>query len=172
MNKFIVIFSISLLGTAMAVEKDIEFEKAVNARVLEKSKMLDQKNIVNFLKNLLKKEEELKALEIRLKRKEEALNLQSKELGDKIGRFVASQKKFIGCIDGLEKGKKQKTAHLVEIIGGMKPSMAGKVLSVQDLDIAVAILSELPAQKMSKIFNSMDQEISARLQKQYMDMKK
>ena len=61
---------------------------------------------------------------------------------------------------------------MVEIISGMKPVMAGNVLSVQDSDIAVKILSELPAMKISKIFNSMDKEISARLQKQYMNMKK
>ena len=172
MTKFIVIFLTSILSLAMAAEENAELEKKINARVLEKLKLLNQDNIVNFSRNLLKKEEELKNLEARLKRKEEEMGLHSKALGDKIGRFVASQKKFIGCIDNLEKGKKQRVSHLVEIIGGMRPAMAGKVLSVQDLDIAVAILSELPAQKMSKIFNSMDQEISARLQKQYMDMKK
>ena len=174
MIKFIVIFSTIFSGFVMAEQKSDEagnIEKMINSRVLEKLKMIDKNNIINFSKNLLKKEAELKNLEKRLKRKEEELGIHAKELDDKIGRFIASQQKFIGCVDDLDKGKKRRVSHLVEIIGGMRPAVAGKVLSVQDLDIAVAILSELPAQKMSKIFNSMDQEISARLQKQYMDMK-
>ena len=61
---------------------------------------------------------------------------------------------------------------MVDVISGMRPQSAADVLSVQDVDISVKILGDLPPEKVSKIFNSMDKEISARLQKQFMSMKK
>ena len=176
MDKLIAGLAIIILNSSMADEKkscgNDEINKMVNAKVLEKLELLSESNVVKFSKNLLIKEEELKEKEEKLKIREEELKIYSEELDSKINRFVEKQKKFIVCIDNVEKGKKKRVNHLVEIIAGMKPSMAGNVLSVQDSDIAVKILSELPAMKMSKIFNSMDKEISARLQKQYMNMKK
>ena len=176
MDKFIIGLAIIMLNSSVAAEKitytQDEIDKIVNKKVLEKLKRTNGKNIVEFSKSLLKKEEDLKKIEIKLKRREEELQINSKELSDKINQFIKKQKKFIGCIDDVEKGKKKRISHLVEIVGGMKPAMAGNVLSVQDSGIAVKILSELPAIKMSKIFNSMDKEISARLQKQYMNMKR
>ena len=172
----LIIVLISLASLSMVSAKksytEAEIKKLVNEKVLEKMRLVSENNIINFSKNLLKKEEKLKKFEMRLKRKEEELKIYSKDLDEKISRFVEKQKKIIGCMDNMEKSKKKRIHHLVEIISGMKPSRAGSVLSVQDSDIAVKILSELPAVKMSKIFNSMNQEISARLQKQYMNMQK
>ena len=176
MIKLIVVLIISISGFLMASEKrtltESEITKMINEEVLKKMERINEKNIIGFSRNLLHKEEELNDFETRLKRKEEKLKINQKELSEKIGQFIDKQKKFIGCIDNVEKNKRKRVGHLVEIIAGMKPKMAGNVLSVQDSDIAVEILSELPAVKMSKIFNSMDKEISARLQKQYMNMKK
>ena len=175
MGKFIIGLAIAISDLSMAAEKtytESEVNKIVNTKILEKLNLVGKKNIVAFSKSLLRKEEELKNFETKLKRKKEELQIYSKELDGKIDQFVEKQKKFIGCIDNVEKGKRKRINHLVEIIAGMKPVMAGSILSVQDSDIAVKILSELPAVKISKIFNSMDREISARLQKQYMNMKK
>jgi flagellar motility protein MotE (MotC chaperone) len=61
---------------------------------------------------------------------------------------------------------------MVDVVSGMRPQNAADILSVQDVEIAVKILGKLEPTKVSKIFNSMDKEISARLQKQYMNMKK
>jgi flagellar motility protein MotE (MotC chaperone) len=61
---------------------------------------------------------------------------------------------------------------MVEVISGMKPQSAADVLAVQDPDLSVRILGQLEAQKASKIFNLMDKEVSARLQKQFLQMKK
>ena len=61
---------------------------------------------------------------------------------------------------------------MVDVISAMRPQNAADVLSVQDADISVQILEKLDPTKISKIFNSMDKEISARLQKQFMNMKK
>ena len=54
----------------------------------------------------------------------------------------------------------------------MKPDKAASVLSVQDSEIAVQILQMIDPKKASKIFNFMDKEVSAKLQKQYLQMKK
>ncbi len=54
----------------------------------------------------------------------------------------------------------------------MRPEKASQLLSVQGAEISVQILSEIDEKKASKIFNLMDKEISARLQKQYLDMKR
>ena len=47
-----------------------------------------------------------------------------------------------------------------------------QVLSTQDADISVKILEKIDPTKASKIFNLMDKEVSARLQKQYLNMQK
>ena len=176
MGKLIAALIAMILSSSIVAEKKLytedEVNKIINSKVLEKLKMVSEKNVVRFSKSLLRKEEKLKSLEIKIKKEREELKIHSTELGDKIARFIEKQKKFIGCMNSVEKGKKKRIGHLVEIIAGMKPAMAASVLSVQDPDITVKILSELPAAKMSKIFNSMDKEISARLQKQYMNMKK
>ena len=61
---------------------------------------------------------------------------------------------------------------MVEVISGMKPQNAADVLAIQDPELSVRILSLLESQKTSKIFNLMDKEVSARLQKQFLQMKK
>ena len=58
------------------------------------------------------------------------------------------------------------------MLSGMKPDAAAQVLSVQDPLIAVKMISKLDSAKVSKIFNKMDKEVSARLQKQFLTMQK
>ena len=65
-----------------------------------------------------------------------------------------------------------KDIRVVEVISGMRPQNAADLLSVQESDLAVKILGQLDPAKVSKIFNLMDKEISAKLQKQFMTMKK
>ena len=54
----------------------------------------------------------------------------------------------------------------------MRAAKAAEILSVQESDLTVQILGKLPPEKVSKIFNLMEKEVSARLQKQFMSMKK
>ena len=60
--------------------------------------------------------------------------------------------------------------HLVQVVSGMKPQTAADMLAVQDSTLTVEIISKLDPTKVSKIFNLMDKEISARLQKEYLNM--
>ncbi|MBT3586860.1 MAG: hypothetical protein HN509_18255 [Halobacteriovoraceae bacterium] len=120
----------------------------------------------------MKKEEELKISQLALKKKEEQLVINEKDFTRKVSGFNGDQQKVLGCIDASDKKQSKRVEHMVEVISGMKPVSAAQVLSVQDADISVKILGLLEPKKVSKIFNLMDKEISARLQKQYMTMKK
>ena len=149
-------------------EFDEALEKALNAK-LERFRPA---NIVTVSKELMEKEKKLSLYEIKLKDKEEQLNLSERELSKKYRELQTQQNKLISCIDNNDRDKKKRIDHMVDVVSGMRPATAAEVLSVQDVDISVRILDRLSATKVSKIFNSMDKEISARLQKQYMNMKK
>ena len=96
-----------------------------------------------------------------------------KDFRSKIKLFRDEQDKVIGCVRDNEKdASKKRIDHIVKVISGMKPANAAEVLTVQDSGISVQIISKLNPEKVSKIFNLMDKEISARLQKSYINMKK
>jgi flagellar motility protein MotE (MotC chaperone) len=54
----------------------------------------------------------------------------------------------------------------------MKADKAAQVLAIQDPEITMKILGKLESKTVSRIFNLMDKEISARIQKQFMTMKR
>ena len=89
-----------------------------------------------------------------------------------MSEFESVKSGIIGCLDKNQEQKNSRISKVVEVISNMKPVKAAEILAVQDSDISVNILSKLDPTKASKIFNLMDKEISARLQKQYLDMKK
>jgi flagellar motility protein MotE (MotC chaperone) len=78
----------------------------------------------------------------------------------------------LGCLQKHEDDAKNRVSQQVEVVSNMQPAKAALLLSVQEADIAVQILQLLDPKKASKIFNLMDKEVSARLQKQYMNMKR
>ena len=86
--------------------------------------------------------------------------------------FQASQKKFLGCVDEKDAKANKRVSQMVEVISGMKPQSAADMLAIQEPDLSVQILAELDSTKVSKIFNLMPKEVSARLQKQFLEMKK
>lgn len=149
-----------------------EFKKAVMEEVSKTMKKAGSANLVDFSKELLEKEEGIKVKELALKKQEEQLANNIADFKKSIAEFQASQKKFLGCVDDKNEKTEKRVSQMVEVISGMKPQTAADVLTVQDPDLSVRILSELEASKASKIFNLMDKEVSARLQKQFLQMKK
>jgi len=149
-----------------------EFQDAVNERVEKQLKRLGRGKIIGFSKELMKKEEVLKLREIELEKRAEQLYMNSGDFEKKVKTFQNRQIKFLGCLDESDKQREKRITHMVDVVSGMKPQSAAEVLSVQDADISIKILGMLPPEKVSKIFNLMKKEISARLQKQYMTMKK
>ena len=154
--------------TYTQAELDNEVEKQVIAKL---NKMRGSK-IVQFSKDLLKKEKVLKLEKMKLRQREEQLRQGEKDFEKKLTEFLSRQSKFLGCIDEINEQDKKRTSHMVDVIAGMRPKNAADVLSVQDPALSVKILGLLAPEKVSKIFNLMDKAISARLQKQYMNMKK
>lgn len=149
-----------------------EFQEAVQAKVEKQLARLGRGKIIGFSKELMKKEEVLKLKEIELEKKMEQLRMNTNDFKKKVKGFQGKQNKFLACLDDSDKQKEKRVTHMVDVVSGMKPASAAEVLSVQDADISIKILGMLPPEKVSKIFNLMKKEISARLQKQYMTMKK
>lgn len=157
--------------TKLTMTKD-ELDKRIHEKVQKYLQRMGRTQIVDFANELLKKEKAIEKREQDIKKREEQLLLSMKEFEKKIEDFHTKQQKILGCIDEKDKQVDSRVRHLVDIVGGMRPQQAANILSVQDADITVRILGKLPAEKVAKIFNLMDKEISARLQKQYMTMKK
>lgn len=149
-----------------------EFKMAVLEEATKLMKKAGSANIVDFSKELIEKEDDLRKREMNLTKQTEQLKNSEEDLKKKLVEFQDSQKKFLGCVEEKDAKAKQRVAQMVEVIAGMKPQSAADLLAVQDSELTVKILSELDAQKTSKIFNLMNKEVSARLQKQFLQMKK
>ncbi len=161
---------------AASVERRVyseeEFKKAVLAEVEKVMKRAGDAHLIDFSKELLEKEDSLKVKELTIVKEQEQLNLNMKDFQKKVIDFQESQKKFLGCIDAQNEKAEKRVLQMVEVISAMKPQNAAEVLTVQDPDLSVRILSQIDSLKASKIFNLMDKEVSARLQKQFLQMKK
>ncbi|MBG09040.1 MAG: hypothetical protein CME68_09800 [Halobacteriovoraceae bacterium] len=159
-------------------KKDVkEFtEKQLNEYVIKelekKLKKIGRSKILSFSKELFKKEEDLKLIELNLKREKEKIELMKKNFEKSIKEFRKKQSKIISCLDKQDLEKNKRLNHMVEVISNMRPQAAAQLLSVQENDIALKILGALDSVKVSKIFNLMTKEISSRLQKQYINMKR
>jgi len=185
MNRYIVLiiitFSLSIYAatkteapkaTEQKIYTETEFQKKLQDELAAKIKKTSGTHMVEFSKELLDREDQLKARELELKKKEEELKSSMSDFQKKVVEFQDSQKKFLGCIDNQKENTDKRVTQMVEVISGMKPQSAADVLSIQDADLAVRIMSQLESAKASKIFNLMDKQVSAKLQKQFLDMKK
>ncbi len=149
-----------------------EFKAAVLEEATKLMKKAGSAHLVDFSKELLEKEDAIKVKELTLKKEQEELAMNQADFKKKLVEFQDSQKKFLGCVDEKNEKASKRVSQMVEVISGMKPQNAADVLAVQDPDLSVKILGELESSKASKIFNLMDKEVSARLQKQFLQMKK
>jgi flagellar motility protein MotE (MotC chaperone) len=149
-----------------------EFKTAVMEEAAKLMKKAGSANLVDFSKELLEKEEAIKNKELTVKKEQEELEMSKADFKKKLVEFQDSQKKFLGCVDEKNEKADKRVSQMVDVISGMKPQNAADVLTVQDPDLSVRILSELDSAQASKIFNLMDKEVSARLQKQFLQMKK
>lgn len=164
------LFALSALAAKTYTEE--EFVKKVNEETKKKVDTIKNKSVSELTKELLDKEEKLKLRELELQKTADALKVSEADLSKRYTDLNEKQKAFIGCVEKNEDESKARIGSLVEMVSNMKPQKAAEVLSVQESDIAVKILQMIDAKKASKIFNFMDKDISARLQKQYLLMKK
>lgn len=151
-------------------EKD--FIKKVSAEVSLQVDKIKKTSVTDLTKELVKKNEEVALRQLDLKKREDALLAAEQDLANKYIEVDKKQKQIIGCVDKNVQEEKLRITQVVEMISNMKPQKAAEILSVQDSIIAVQILQKIDAKKASKIFNFMDKDVSAKLQKQYLLMKK
>ncbi len=168
----ILIFSIHSSFAQEKIYTEKDFQEKVQKEVLSRIEKMGNGSLVDFSKQLMEKEEKLRIAEIALKKKEDELQNSNRDIQAAIKSFQLKQNKFLSCLDDNERKKQERIQHMVDSIAGMKPKTAADLLSVQETDISIQILGKLESTKVSKIFNLMDKEISARLQKQYMTMKR
>ncbi|MBP5296093.1 MAG: hypothetical protein J6Y94_02040 [Bacteriovoracaceae bacterium] len=128
--------------------------------------------LVNLSQELVKREEQIKLRELALQQKSDELESNIKNFEGRLKEFEEQQSKILGCLAEQDAQKNKRLDQLVTSIAAMRPQNAAEVLSVQDADIAVRILDRLDPAQSAKIFNLMDKESSAGLQKQYLNMKK
>jgi flagellar motility protein MotE (MotC chaperone) len=147
--------------------------KAALSKELERAmKRASVEKLTELSKELLQKEEQLQLRELDLQKAQQELDISRKNFETKVQEFQGKQNKFIGCLDKQDEQREKRINHMVDVVANMKPEVAAQVLSVQETDLSVEVLGKLDASRVSKIFNLMDKEISARLQKQYLNMKK
>ncbi|MBF0362644.1 MAG: hypothetical protein HQK49_16610 [Oligoflexia bacterium] len=151
---------------------DEEIRNLINKEVDKRIDRYKPSEMAKLSKEFMKMDSEMKEKEQKLKTREEQLSFNEKELSKKILEFEKTQEKVLGCMDQNNRESEERINRIVSVISEMRPQMAAEVLSVQDPNIAVKIISMIDPNKASKIFNLMDKEISARIQKQYLNMKK
>lgn len=175
-NQFYLFAQENKLTEKSAQEKKIYSQKDFDAKVRkEVERIINRIQTKNFSKlslELLDKENKLELEKADIQIRAEQLKLAEKEFSLKLVNLEKTQKKLLGCADEKAKENSMRASKLVKILDGMKPIKSAEVLSIQDPDIAVKVLEIMDPSKSSKIFNLMDKEISARLQKQYLNMQK
>ncbi len=177
MKLFLIFLFLPIIGlSAPAAPKHVyteeEYIKKINEEVKKKVDSIKNKSVSELTKELLDKEEKLQLREMDLLKRQDSLKVTEADLARRYTDLAEKQKSFIGCVQKNDEDSKARVGQLVEMISNMKPDKAASVLSVQDIDIAVQILQMIDPKKASKMFNFMDKDISAKLQKQYLLMKK
>ncbi len=172
--KFLIFFlvSFSALANDPKIYTEKDFIKKVTEETKKKVDSIKNKSVSDLTKELLDKEEKLRLKELELQKEHDSLKVSEGELGKKYSDFEARQRAFLGCVKINEEESKGRVGQLVETISNMKPQKAAELLSVQDSEIAVRILQSINPKTASKIFNFMGKDVSAKLQKQYLEMKK
>jgi flagellar motility protein MotE (MotC chaperone) len=153
-------------------EFQTKLTEMLDKKLNESIKKITPENLVNFSHELLAKEKKLKEREQKLQEKQRELDFNIKNFTKRVRQVEEQNQQVLGCLDNNKKEVKKRLDHLVSVISNMKPQNAADILALQDPDLSVQILGVLDAEKTAKIFNLMDKEVSARLQKQYLDMKK
>ena len=151
---------------------DEHLKENIEKEISKRIKKVLPANLIDFSKELLTREDELNEKLRILKSKEDQLLINEQAFSKRVKKTDDKQIKILGCMEKNENSKQNRIDHIVKVISNMKPVSAAQVLSVQEPDLSVKILGILDAVKAAKIFNLMERDVSARLQKQYLDMKR
>lgn len=153
------------------VYTEAEFKKELAKQLDTQVERIKKSSVASLTKELLEKERALQERERQLELRAEQVKMGEESLASRILELEGRQKKILGCIDENQRKEAMRVKQLVSVISGMKPAKAAELLSVQDSGISVKIIEMIEPKRASRIFNLMDKEVSARLQKQYLNMR-
>jgi flagellar motility protein MotE (MotC chaperone) len=145
---------------------------ALKKELQEKIQYLKNTGCEEYARDLLKREHTLKEREDKLWKKNQKFSMSLINFEQKMKKFNQDREKTITCLNNNQQREDKRIDKMVEIISSMKNDKAADLIAIQDWKISVKILLRLTPSKVSKLFNQMDKEISARLQKQFLSMKK
>ena len=151
---------------------ELAVEKEVKARLDKAIDRIKKKSVSELTREILRREEGLEGRSKKLDLEELKLKNSVKDFERRIQEFEMKQDQFFSCVDKNNQEKDLRVKKMVEVIAQMKANRAADLIAVQDQQIAIKILSKLDTTKASKIFNLLEKEKSAELQKLYLNMKK
>jgi flagellar motility protein MotE (MotC chaperone) len=158
--------------TEIKLYSESEFQKKLSEEVVKKVSKFKGQDLTVYIAELMKKEKALEDRENKLKDEKTQLGISMENFEKRVNTHLKKENDLLGCIDTVKGEEDKRISRMVEIISTMKPDKAAQVLSIQDQELTIKILGLLDSKLVSKIFNLMDKEISARLQKQFMTMKR
>ncbi len=159
-------------ATEPKIYTENEFRKKLVEEVSKEISKFKGMELTSFISELMKKDKDLEIRENKIKEEKSQLAISIENFEKRVKAHLNKQNDLIGCIDSVKGDEEKRVSRMVEIISAMKPDKAAQVLSIQDQELTIKILGLLDSKQVSKIFNLMDKEISARLQKQFMTMKR
>jgi flagellar motility protein MotE (MotC chaperone) len=115
------------------------------------------------IEDLQRRREELENRHKELAAREAELNAREKVLNDEIGKLQQIRDDIAKIEDARKKEGERSVAKLVETIEGMSPKSAAQLLVVLDDSLAVAAISRISTQRLSKIMNVLDPGRASRL---------
>jgi flagellar motility protein MotE (MotC chaperone) len=176
MNNIFILFFVICIQAVYAEDVKLysqaEFDEKLKTTLKEEVTKIKQKGVVEITQELIEKEQLIKKSQHELDKKMESYQAMLLDFNKKVTDFDASRAQFISCKLEKENEKKARIDKLVNMVSGMKPEKAANLLATQDAEISVEIIAQIDPVKASKIFNLMDKEKSATLQKQYLNMKR
>ncbi len=164
-------YLILLISFSSLAEK-IYTQEEFDQRLSQEIEKIKKTSVVELTENLMQKQRELEQKEIKIRAMQDELQHSQKDLENRIAEFDKEQEEFLGCIVRNKDEINSRVKRLVEVISNMSAGKAADLISVQDPAVTLQLLPLLDTTKAAKIFNAMDKEKSAELQKLYIDMKK
>lgn len=113
---------------------------------------------MDMFQDLSKRRKDLDAREKQLITKEALLSAAEQELDRKYQEMTQLRKQIENLLEQQSEEEKKRIASLVKIYEGMKPKSAASIFNTLDLDVLVAVMSEMSERRLSPILAVMNPE--------------
>lgn len=125
---------------------------------------------IEVLQNLSKRRKDLDARDKALQQREALLLAAEKQLDQKLQELTKIRGELKALLDQQSEQQKQRMSKLVKIYEGMKPKEAARIFDAMDMDVLLAVISQMSDRKTAPIMAAMDgdraREITRKLMEQ------